>query len=155
MIEVEVGRLLREKGLTVAVAESCTGGLVASLITDVPGSSDYFRGGVVAYSNEVKENVLRVSEEILSSVGAVSPECAQAMAEGVRALLGADLGLSTTGIAGPTGGTPAKPVGLVYIALAHAEGTLVREFRFMGSRRGNRYSTAHEALRLVLDFLRG
>ena len=154
MIEIEAGTLLRGKGLTLAVAESCTGGLVSSLITDVPGSSDYFRGGVVAYSNEVKESVLGVPRDILESVGAVSPECARAMAEGVRNLLGADIGLATTGIAGPGGATPTKPVGLVYIALAHPGGTLVREFRFVGARRGNKHSAAHEALQLLLDFLR-
>ncbi|MGY4706759.1 CinA family protein [Candidatus Bipolaricaulota sp. J31] len=153
MIEAEVGELLRENGLTLAVAESCTGGLVSSLITDVPGSSDYFLGGVVAYSNEVKEKVLGVPRNILESVGAVSAECARAMAEGVRRLMGADIGLATTGIAGPTGGTPTKPVGLVYIALSHPEGTLVREFRLTGSRRGNKHSAAHEVLTLLRDFL--
>lgn len=153
MIEAEIGGILRERGLTLAVAESCTGGLLASLITDVPGSSDYFLGGVVAYSNEVKERVLGVPGEVLRTVGAVSPECARAMAEGVRRLLGADIALSTTGIAGPTGATSTKPVGLVYVGLAHAGGTLVREFRFVGARRGNKHSAAHEALRLLLEFL--
>ena len=154
MIEAEVGEILRKRGLTLAVAESCTGGLLSSLITDVPGSSDYFRGGVVAYSNEVKERVLGVPREILETVGAVSPECARAMAEGVRRLLNADLALATTGIAGPTGGTPTKPVGLVYIALAHPGGIEVREHRFVGSRRGNKCSAAHGALELLLDFLK-
>lgn len=153
MIELEIGELLREKGLKLAVAESCTGGLLASLITDVPGSSDYFLGGVVAYSNEVKERVLGVPGEVLGAVGAVSPECARAMAEGVRRLLGADLGLATTGIAGPGGATPTKPVGLVYIALAHPRGTIVREHRFVGARRGNKHSAAQEALELLREFL--
>ncbi len=153
--EVEIGELLRKRGLTLAVAESCTGGLVSSLITDVPGSSDYFLGGVVAYSNEVKESVLGVPGEILRTVGAVSPECARAMAVGVRRLLGADIGLATTGIAGPTGGTPTKPVGLVYIAIAHARGIEVRELRLSGSRRGNKHSAACEALKLLQDFLQG
>ncbi|NOX44119.1 MAG: CinA family protein [Caldiserica bacterium] len=155
MIEAEVGRILRERGLTLAVAESCTGGLLSSLITDVPGSSDYFRGGIVAYSNAVKERVLGVPGDVLATVGAVSAECARAMAEGVRGLLKADIGIATTGIAGPGGGTPTKPVGLVYIALAHAGGVLVREFRFVGARRGNKHSAAHEALRILHDFLRG
>ena len=154
MIEVEVGEILRKRGLTLAVAESCTGGLLSSLITDVPGSSDYFRGGVVAYSNEVKERVLGVPRKILETVGAVSPECARAMAEGVRRLTNADLALATTGIAGPTGGTPQKPVGLVYVALAHPDGTEVREHRFAGTRRGNKYSAAHGALELLLEFLK-
>ncbi len=153
MIEVEIGKLLRGKKLTLAVAESCTGGLLASLITDVPGSSDYFLGGVVAYSNAVKERVLGVPREILDTVGAVSPECARAMAEGVRKLLGADLALSTTGIAGPTGATPAKPVGLVYIALSHPGGTEVREHRFVGERRGNKFSFATAALRILWEYL--
>jgi len=154
MIEVEIGKLLRERKLTLAVAESCTGGLLASLVTDVPGSSDYFVGGVVAYSNAVKERLLGVPREILDTVGAVSPECARAMAEGVRKLLGADLSLSTTGITGPTGATPTKPVGLVYIALAHPEGTEVREHRFVGKRRGNKSSFACAALELLREYLR-
>jgi len=155
MIEERIGELLRRKGLSLATAESCTGGLLSSLITDVPGSSDYFRGGVVAYSNAVKEEVLGVPAEILRTVGAVSRECALAMAQGVRRLLGADLGLSTTGIAGPGGGTPVKPVGLVYVALAHPGGTEVRELRLVGGRRGNKHSASQAALELLLEYLEG
>ena len=154
MLERMIGEELRKRGLTLAVAESCTGGLLASLITDVPGSSDYFVGGVVAYSNTVKEEVLGVPRDVLRTAGAVSPECARAMAEGARKLLGTDLALATTGIAGPTGGTSQKPVGLVYVALAHPDGTEVREHRFVGSRRGNKHSAAHGALELLLEFLR-
>ena len=117
-LEEAVGRLLAERGLTVAVAESCTGGLIAHRLTNVPGSSRYFLGGVVAYANEVKEGVLGVRSETLRRHGAVSQETALEMARGVRRLLGADIALSATGIAGPAGGTPEKPVGLVYVALA-------------------------------------
>ena len=117
-LEEAVGRLLAERGLTVAVAESCTGGLIAHRLTNVPGSSAYFLGGVVAYANEVKERVLGVRPETLRRYGAVSRETALEMARRVRRLLGADIALSATGIAGPAGGTPEKPVGLVYVALA-------------------------------------
>jgi len=150
-----VGKLLREKGLTLAVAESCTGGLLGMRLTEVPGSSDYFRGGVVAYSNAVKEAVLGVPRAILEEKGAVSPECARAMAEGARRLLGADLALAITGIAGPTGGTPEKPVGLVYIALAHPGGVEVERHEFRGSRQGVRWSASEAALALLWRFLGG
>ena len=120
-LEEAVGHLLAEKGLTVAVAESCTGGLIAHRLTNVPGSSAYFLGGVVAYANEVKERVLGVRPETLRRYGAVSREVALEMARGVRRLLGADIALSATGIAGPAGGTPEKPVGLVYVALVAAD----------------------------------
>jgi nicotinamide-nucleotide amidase len=115
-LEEAVGRLLAERGL--AVAESCTGGLIAHRLTNAPGSSRYFLGGVVAYANEVKERVLGVRPGTLREDGAVSREAALEMARGVRRLLGADIAISATGIAGPTGGMPEKPVGLVYVALA-------------------------------------
>lgn len=150
-----MGKLLREKGLTLAVAESCTGGLLGMRLTEVPGSSDYFRGGVIAYSNAVKEAVLGVPRAILEEKGAVSPECARAMAEGARRLLGADLALAITGIAGPTGGTPEKPVGLVYIALAHPGGVEVERHEFRGSRQGVRWSASEAALALLWRFLGG
>ncbi len=150
-----MGKLLREKGLTLAVAESCTGGLLGMRLTEVPGSSDYFRGGVIAYSNAVKEAVLGVPRAILEGKGAVSPECARAMAEGVRRVLGADLALAITGIAGPTGGTPEKPVGLVYIALAHPGGVEVERHEFRGSRQGVRWSASEAALALLWRFLGG
>lgn len=129
-----VGRLLREAGQTLAVAESCTGGLIASRITDVPGASDYFLGGIVAYSNDAKVKFLGVPAELIEAHGAVSEECARAMAEGVRAQTGADWGLATTGIAGPTGGTPAKPVGLVYIATAGPPGVACEQQNWPGTR---------------------
>ncbi len=122
-------------------------------ITEVSGASAYFRGGIVAYHNAVKEAILQVPAEILRTHGAVSAPCARAMAEGVRKVLQADAGLAITGIAGPTGGTPQKPVGLVYIALATPNGTEVREHRFVGSRQGVRWSASEKALELILEQL--
>jgi len=145
-----VGGLLRERGATVAVAESCTGGLVAERITDVPGASQYFRGGVVAYANEAKQALLGVPAELLARHGAVSEAVARAMAEGVRARFAADIGIATTGISGPTGGTAEKPVGLVYLALARAEGTTADGFVFPIDRLRHRMLTAQVAL----DWLR-
>ncbi len=153
MREVEVGRLLHRHGKTLAVAESCTGGLLAQRITEVPGASGYFRGGIVAYSNDVKEN-LGVPREVLAAHGAVSAECARAMAELARARFDSDFALASTGIAGPTGGTAEKPVGLVYVALAAPPGTWVEEHRFHGSRQGNRWSACEAALDLLLQHLR-
>ncbi|MCR4391254.1 MAG: nicotinamide-nucleotide amidohydrolase family protein [Candidatus Acetothermia bacterium] len=153
MLEGELGERLRTRGLTLAVAESCTGGLLAMRITEVPGSSAYFRGGVVAYANDVKEHVLGVPSDVLRRFGAVSPECARAMAEGARRLLGADLALATTGIAGPGGGTPDKPVGLVYVALATERDVMVRKLRLVGSRQGNRWSASESALALLAEHL--
>src|SRR3712207_5216894 len=113
-----VGAQLQRRQLTVATAESCTGGLIGHLLTEIAGSSAYFMGGVIAYSNAVKHSLLDVPEATLAAVGAVSEETARAMAQGVRARLHTDIGIATTGIAGPGGGTPQKPVGLVYIAVA-------------------------------------
>jgi nicotinamide-nucleotide amidase len=127
-MEETVGRLLRERGLSLAVAESCSGGKIGDRVTDVPGSSAYFRLGVATYSNEAKERVLGVRAETLKAHGAVSTRTAEEMAEGVRRLAGADLGLSTTGIAGPGGGSPEKPVGTVCIGLAWEGGTWSRRF---------------------------
>jgi nicotinamide-nucleotide amidase len=127
-MEETVGRLLRERGLTLAVAESCTGGLVGHRLTEVPGSSEYFLMGVVTYSNDAKERLLGVRPETLRERGAVSTQTAEEMAAGVRRLAGADLGLATTGIAGPGGGTPDKPVGTVCVALAWEGGTWSRRY---------------------------
>jgi len=149
VLEEVVGRLLAESGLTVALAESCTGGLIAERITSVAGSSAYFLGAVVAYHNRIKERVLGVPADTLSRHGAVSRETAVAMAEGARRLTGADFGLGITGIAGPGGGTPAKPVGLVYIALAAEDGTCCREFQFPGRRRAVRQGAANTALNML------
>ena len=133
-MEVAVGKLLRARGETLAVAESCTGGLIAGRITDVPGASDYFLTGLVTYSNDAKMRLLGVPEEIILRHGAVSEECARAMAEGARRVTGADHALATTGIAGPGGGTPEKPVGLVYITCADAGGTDCRRLNWPGTR---------------------
>ena len=128
-LEETVVRLLTEKRLTAATAESCTGGLVAKRITDIPGSSAVFRMGVVTYANEAKTKLLGVPEDILRQYGAVSPQVARLMAQGIRKLSGSDFGLGVTGIAGPDGGTSEKPVGLVYLALCDGENTWVREMR--------------------------
>jgi nicotinamide-nucleotide amidase len=154
-LEEVVGQLLADLGATIAVAESCTGGLLSTRLTNVPGSSRYMLGGVVAYDNRLKEQLLGVPREVLEHQGAVSEETAVAMAQGVRRLLGADFGLAVTGIAGPTGGTPEKPVGLVYIALSAPDGTCCREFRFPGQRHAVRQGSTNAALNLVRLFLMG
>lgn len=148
------GRLLRAAGLTVAVAESCTGGLLGKKFTDVAGSSDYFLGGVTAYDDRVKTQVLDVPADFLAERGAVSEEVAAAMAEGVAHLLGADCALSTTGVAGPAGGTEAKPVGLVYIGSVVKGVTLVEQMRLPGQRDQVRERAAYAALDLLRRRLR-
>ena len=157
--EERLGGLLREKGLRLAVAESCTGGLIASRITDVAGSSDYFEAGVVVYSNQAKQTFLAVPAKSIEAHGAVSREVVEKMAEGVRSTTGADIGLSVTGIAGPTGGSPEKPVGTVYIGLAaRAEtGTEIffRKFQFKGGRLEIKAQTSTEALQFAIDLLEG
>ncbi len=145
-LEELVGRLLQENHLTLALAESCTGGLIGHRVTSVAGSSDYFLGGVVSYSNEAKAELLHVDPEVLAQFGAVSPETARDMAVGARAAFGADLGLAVTGIAGPTGGSPAKPVGTVYIALATPEEVEVWHYRFHGNREAVKILSAETAL---------
>jgi nicotinamide-nucleotide amidase len=135
-MEESVGRLLREKGLTLAVAESCTGGLIGSRITDVAGSSGYFLLGVVAYSNEAKQELLGVRPGTLADFGAVSTETAEEMAEGIRRRAGADLGLATTGIAGPGGGSPEKPVGTVCVGLAWEGGAWSKRYQLGERERG-------------------
>lgn len=152
-IEAVVGKLLGTAGYTIALAESCTGGLVASRLTDVPGSSEYFKGGVVAYANDVKEKVLGVPAAVLEQNGAVSPETAVAMAEGIRKVIGADIGVGITGIAGPTGATLEKPVGLVYIAVATPAGTESKRFNFPGGRFAVRLGAANASFKMVRDFL--
>jgi PncC family amidohydrolase len=139
-----------ELGLNVSTAESCTGGLIAKTITDVPGSSGYFAGGVVSYSNEAKRRLLGVPYAILEAHGAVSAQVARAMALGARERFGADLAVSVTGVAGPDGGTPAKPVGLTYVAVADAEGVEVRRFTWSGDRVANREESARAALEMLL-----
>ena len=145
-MESVVGRLLTERGLSVATAESCTGGLIAERMTDVPGSSAYFLGGIVAYSNAAKASLLGVSEAVLESDGAVSEPVVRAMAEGARARFGSDFGVATSGISGPDGGTAEKPVGLVWIALSTGEGTHSDSFVFPVDRSRHRSLTAQVAL---------
>ena len=144
-----IGKLLRERNATLAVAESCTGGLVASKITDVPGASEYFVTGVVSYADETKQRLLHVPPEIIAQHGAVSEECARAMAEGVRANSDADYAIATTGIAGPGGGTDEKPVGLVFIAVVDAEGTLVLRQYWPGNREQFKQRVSQMALSLL------
>lgn len=152
-LEETVGQLLTEQGLSIAVAESCTGGLIAHQLTNVPGSSAYFVGGVVAYSNEVKEQVLGVSHETLSVRGAVSEECAQEMARGARRFFDTDVAISSTGIAGPTGGTPQKPVGLVYVALAAQDIERCERHVWQGDRLENKRQTSEAALEMLRQYL--
>jgi nicotinamide-nucleotide amidase len=147
-LEVVIGDLLKSRGWTIAVAESCTAGLVLGRLTEVPGSSAWVRGGVVAYANDVKAGQLGVPEETLAAHGAVSEPVAQAMAGGVRTRLGADIGLAVTGIAGPDGGSEAKPVGTVVIATSGAAGA-VKTFRFLGDRQMVRLQSVAAALDLV------
>ncbi len=138
------------RGLTVATAESCTGGLVAHLVTEVVGASGYLRGGVVAYADQAKREVLNVSPEVLAAHGAVSAQVAVAMAQGARARFGTDLAVSVTGVAGPDGGSAAKPVGLAYVAVASSSDALVRRFLWTGDRSANKRSSARAALELLL-----
>jgi len=156
-LENVAGRSLLRKRLTLAVAESCTGGLIGDRITDVAGSSLYFKEGVVAYSNDAKTRILGVKEETLNKFGAVSRETALEMVRGIQEISGADIGLATTGIAGPTGGTPQKPVGLVYIALVWPKMgvEICREFRFSGQRREIKESTMASALDILRRALEG
>jgi nicotinamide-nucleotide amidase len=149
----EIGVLLRQRGYRLAVAESCMGGLIASRVTSVAGSSDYFPGGVIAYSNEVKVAQLGVDAWVLKAKGAVSREVSRQMAEGIRRIFRANVGLSVTGIAGPGGVTPKKPVGLVYIGLAYAGGCRVKKYVFSGTRGRIRRQTSETALMMLREFL--
>ncbi|MHB2015660.1 MAG: CinA family protein [Candidatus Xenobia bacterium] len=153
-LEEAIGELLRARGLTLATAESCTGGLVADRLTDVSGSSDYFMGGAVTYSNASKTRWLQVPPAVFETQGAVSEACAKAMAEGALRAFDTNVAVATTGIAGPTGATPQKPVGLVYIAVAHGE-TTVRHQVHPGTRRQVKEAAAEAALTLLLEVLRG
>jgi PncC family amidohydrolase len=152
-LEVVVGELLSKHHLTLATAESCTGGLIGHRLTEVPGSSEYFLGGIIAYSNEVKERVLGVSHDTLESFGAVSAETALEMARGARRVLGTDIAVSVTGIAGPTGGTADKPVGLTVIAVAAANDERVARFVWEEDRSGNKWASSEAALQMVRDYL--
>jgi PncC family amidohydrolase len=152
-LEVIVGELLLEKGLWLATAESCTGGLVGHLITNVSGSSNYYRGGVVSYANEAKMHLLGVRPGTLEAFGAVSEQTVLEMARGVRKALQADIGISVSGIAGPTGGTTEKPVGTVWIGLSASNGELVNHHLWTGDRVSIKEQSAQAALRLVVEYL--
>jgi PncC family amidohydrolase len=153
--ENSIGNLLRARGLKLATAESCTGGLIANRITDVPGSSDYFLGGVMAYAYEAKVALLKVSWDTLHTYGAVSRETVLEMAEGARKALGADLAISVSGIAGPGGGLPNKPVGTTWLGLSVKDGQWARLYCFDGDRLQNKSSSADAALQMLLDYLNG
>lgn len=149
----KVSQQLKQKNLTIAIAESCTGGLIAHTLTNISGSSDYFDRGIVSYGNRAKIELLGVSERMLKEHGAVSKQVALAMAEGIRTKSKVDIGIATTGIAGPTGGTKEKPVGLVYIAISTSNKTEVKKFLFSDSRLQNKESTCNAALDMLLDYL--
>jgi PncC family amidohydrolase len=152
-LEIQVGRLLQQRGWKLALAESCTGGLLGSRVTDVAGSSQYFLGSVVAYSYEAKRDLLGVSWDTLNTRGAVSRETVLEMARGVRKLMQAEVALSVSGIAGPGGGTPEKPVGTTWIGLVTKDGEQAELFRFTGDREENKKAAVDAALQLLLDYL--
>ncbi len=149
----DIVRRLREKGLTLGAVESATGGLISTLITSVPGASECFQGAIVSYSNEVKARLAGVSRRSLEQYGAVSAQVAREMAEGGRRVLGVDICLADTGIAGPGGATPGKPVGLFYLGLAHAGGVFHHQHNFSGNRQQNRRAAAEAALAWVASYL--
>ncbi|MDD6382505.1 CinA family protein [Mitsuokella sp.] len=152
-IEEQAGKLLKEQGRTIACAESCTGGLLTSRLTDIAGSSDYVMGSVVSYTNYIKEKLVGVQHETLVAHGAVSAETAREMAEGIRRSIETDVGVGITGIAGPGGGTAAKPVGLVFIAVSGPGGTIVKENHFHGSRTEIKRQSTETALKMLCFFL--
>ncbi|MDO8717032.1 MAG: CinA family protein [Dehalococcoidales bacterium] len=152
-LEEEIGDLLRKKKLTLGVVESATGGLISHRITNVAGSSDYYRGSVTAYSNAVKIKVVGVKEETIDEYGAVSSQVVEQMAQGGRQVLGADICLADTGIAGPGGATTGKPVGLFYIGLAHQAGVYSQQHHFQGNREQNKQEAAEQALSWLREYL--
>lgn len=154
-LEGEIGTLLRRKGLTLGVVESATGGLISHLITDVPGSSDYYKGSVTAYSNEVKVELVGVREDTIRRYGAVSSQVAEEMARGGRRILVADICLADTGIAGPGGDTADKPVGLFYLGLSYQNETCSQKHTFQGDREQNKRSAAEAALGWLKEYLIG
>lgn len=151
--EETVGHMLKKSGCALSVAESCTGGLLCHKITNVSGSSKYFRGGVIAYNNDIKEQLLGVSEEILKKFGAVSKETAIAMARGAKKNLDSDIGLSVTGIAGPTGGSTTKPVGTVFTAISGKIREENKRFLFKGTRQAIKLKASNKALKMLKEFL--
>jgi nicotinamide-nucleotide amidase len=154
-IEQEIGEILRQKGMTLGTVESATGGLISHRITNVPGSSDYYKGSIVAYSNEAKIRVVGVKAETIDRHGAVSARVAEEMAEGGRKLLVVDICIADTGVAGPGGATPEKPVGLFYLGLSRKGKTDSRQHNFTGSREQNKQDAAEAALRWLKEYLSG
>jgi nicotinamide-nucleotide amidase len=152
-LEKKIGDLLRNRGWTLSIAESCTGGWVSNRITNVSGSSDYFEGGVVSYSNRAKAAHLSIPEKVIERYGAVSPQVARRMAQEVRNLFHTTFGLSTTGVAGPTGGTKKTPVGRVFIAVSDGKRTLVRKETIKGSRRTIKNEAAEKSLELLYTYI--
>src|SRR5258706_4522560 len=150
-----IGNILHTRGLKLAAAESCTGGLIGNRITDVAGSSEYFLGSIVAYAYEVKVRLLDVSWDTLNKYGAVSRETVLEMARGVHQKIGGDVAMSVSGIAGPGGGTPDKPVGTTWIGLIAKDGEWAKEFHFSGNREQNKSSAADASLQMLLDYLQG
>jgi PncC family amidohydrolase len=150
----DIGKLLRDRGLTVAVAESCTGGRLGDKLTDISGSSDYFSGGVISYSNSAKVDLLDVHESSLILRGAVSDDVARQMAAGARNALHSKIGIGITGIAGPTGGSPKKPVGLVYICVSSDRGTYCTRNLFKGSRTQVKKQAVEKSLRMLAQFIK-
>ena len=155
ILENLVGDILHTRGLKLVAAESCTGGLIGSRITDVAGSSEYFLGSVVAYAYEVKVKLLDVSWDTLNNHGAVSRETVLEMARGAQRHIGGDIAIAVSGIAGPGGGTPEKPVGTTWIGLVAKDGEWAKEFHFSGNREQNKSSAADAALQMLLDYLQG
>lgn len=154
-LEAVLGQLLLERSLRLAVAESCTGGLIGHLITNVPGSSGYFAGGVIAYSNEIKMKLLGVSSETLERYGAVSEQTVREMASGVRGALDTDIGAAISGIAGPQGGTPEKPVGLTWIGLSAPGVDGAWRYVWSGTRLDVKQQSARQVLQILVDYLMG
>ncbi len=154
-MEVELGKILREKNLTISCAESCTGGLLTSKLTDVAGSSAYVQGGIVSYSNEIKNSILKVKAETLKEFGAVSEQTARQMSSNVRELFKTDIGVGVTGIAGPDGGSIEKPVGTVYISVSDSDKTFVKKFNFSGSRIEIKNQTCNAAMSMIKNFVGG
>ena len=152
-LEEAVGALLRQKGLTLGVVESATGGLLSHCITNIAGSSDYYKGSVTAYSNQVKIGVVGVKEATLNRYGAVSPQVAEEMAQGGRRILSADICIADTGIAGPGGASAGKGVGLFYIGFSHKGGTFSQKHNFRGNREQNKQSAAEAALSWLKEYL--
>ena len=150
---MKIGELLTEKNLTVACAESCTGGLLTSRLTDVAGSSAYVKGAVVSYTDEIKMNVLHVQADTLENFGAVSEQTAREMAANVRQILNANIGVSVTGFAGPGGGTPENPVGTVYIGISGANGDNIQKFNFGGTRTEIKEKAVDAALNLIKIYI--